>query len=149
MNIYPRLIEKRIKSHLFKGKAIVIYGARRVGKTTLVKKLQREQKESLYLNCDEPDVRLALTDRTSTELREYIGNKKTVIIDEAQRIKNIGLTLKLLVDNAPDVQIIATGSSSFDLANKISEPLTGRVFEFYLWPFSMKEINSEDRKSVV
>jgi predicted AAA+ superfamily ATPase len=144
MNIYPRLIEKRIKSHLFKGKAIVIYGARRVGKTTLVKKLQREQKESLYLNCDEPDVRLALTDRTSTELREYIGNKKTVIIDEAQRIKNIGLTLKLLVDNAPDVQIIATGSSSFDLANKISEPLTGRVFEFYLWPFSMKEINSDE-----
>jgi predicted AAA+ superfamily ATPase len=124
--------------------AIVIYGARRVGKTTLVKKLQREQKESLYLNCDEPDVRLALTDRTSTELREYIGNKKTVIIDEAQRIKNIGLTLKLLVDNAPDVQIIATGSSSFDLANKISEPLTGRVFEFYLWPFSMKEINSDE-----
>lgn len=141
--IYPRLLENRIKSHLFKGKAIIIYGARRVGKTTLVKKIQSEYKESLYLNCDEPDVRLALTDKTSTGLLEYIGHKKLIIIDEAQRIKNIGLTLKLLIDNAPHLQIVATGSSSFDLSNKISEPLTGRAFEFHLWPFSLRETGAD------
>lgn len=141
--IYPRLLENRIKSHLFKGKAVIIYGARRVGKTTLVKKIQLECKESLYLNCDEPDIRLALTNKTSTELFNYIGNKKLVIIDEAQRVKNIGLTLKLLVDNASDLQVIATGSSSFDLSNKISEPLTGRAFEFHLGPFSFQETSRD------
>lgn len=142
MMIYPRLLEDRIKRYLFKGKAVIIYGARRVGKTTLVKEIQSEHKESLYLNCDEPDVRLALTDKTSTELLNFIGNKKLVIIDEAQRVKNIGLTLKLLVDNAPYLQVIATGSSSFDLSNKISEPLTGRAFEFHLGPFSVQETGS-------
>lgn len=141
--IYPRLLEKRVKKHLFKGKAVIIYGARRVGKTTLVKKIQSEYAKSLYLNCDEPDVRLALTDKTSTELLNYIGNKKLVIIDEAQRIKNIGLTLKLLVDNAPGLQVVATGSSSFDLSNKISEPLTGRAFEFHLGPFSFQETSTD------
>lgn len=141
--IYPRLLESRIKNHLFKGKVVIIYGARRVGKTTLVNKIQAEYTESLYLNCDEPDVRLALADKTSTELLNYIGNRKLVIIDEAQRVKNIGLTLKLLVDNAPQIQIIATGSSSFDLSNKISEPLTGRAFEFHLGPFSLQETNTD------
>lgn len=139
MIIYPRLLENRIKTHLFKGKAVIVYGARRVGKTTLVKKIQSEHKESLYLNCDEPDVRLALTEKTSSELGNYIGTRKLVIIDEAQRVKNIGLTLKLLVDNIPSLQVIATGSSSFDLSNKISEPLTGRAFEFHLSPFSLRE----------
>ncbi|MBM3209568.1 ATP-binding protein [Candidatus Shapirobacteria bacterium] len=137
--MYPRLLEKRIKNHLFKGKAVVIYGARRVGKTTLVRKIQTEYRRSLYLNCDEPDVRLALTDKTSTELIDYIGEKDLVIIDEAQRVRNIGLTLKLLVDNAPRLQVIATGSSSFDLSNKTREPLTGRAFEFHLAPFLLRE----------
>lgn len=141
--VYPRLLEKRIKNHLFKGKAVIIYGARRVGKTTLVKKIQLEYDDSFYLNCDEPDIRLALTDKTSTELLNYIGNKELVIIDEAQRIRNIGLTLKLLVDNAPNLQVIATGSSSFDLSNRIAEPLTGRAFEFFLSPFFLLEINHD------
>lgn len=146
MIIYPRLIEKRIKEHLFKGKAIIIYGARRVGKTTLVQKIQSAYKDSLYLNCDEPDVRLALTDKTSTELKDYVGERKLVIIGEAQRVKNIGLTIKLLVDNATSLQVIATGSSSFDLSNKISEPLTGRAFEFRLGPFSIKETSNDSVK---
>lgn len=141
--IYPRLLEKRIKNHLFRGKAVILYGARRVGKTTLVKKIQSEYTGSLYLNCDEPDVRFALTDKTSTELLNFIGNKKLVIIDEAQRVRNIGLTLKLLVDNAPSLQIIATGSSSFDLSNRINEPLTGRAFEFHLGPFSLAETSAD------
>ena len=141
--IYPRLLENRIKNSLFKGKVVIIYGARQVGKTTLVKKIQSDYPASLYLNCDEPDVRLALTDKTSTELINYIGERKLAIIDEAQRVKNIGLTLKLLVDNAPNLQIIATGSSSFDLSNKIKEPLTGRAFEFHLLPFSLRETGSD------
>lgn len=141
--LLTRLIEKRIKKHLFGGKAVIIYGARRVGKTTLVKKIQSEQSDSLYLNCDEPDVRTNLTDKTSTELINYIGKRKLVIIDEAQRVRNIGLTLKLLVDNAPDLQVIATGSSSFDLSNKIAEPLTGRAYEFNLGPLFFLETNSD------
>lgn len=141
--IYPRLLEQRITNHLFKGKVVIIYGARRVGKTTLVKKIQSEYPDSLYFNCDEPDVRLALTDKTSTELINYLGNKKLVIIDEAQRVRNIGLTLKLLVDNAPNLQVIAIGSSSFDLSNRIVEPLTGRAFEFHLGPFSLVETSAD------
>jgi len=139
--LIKRLISKRIEKVLFKGKAVIIYGPRRVGKTTLVKEIEKKFDHTLYLNCDEPDIRLALTNKTSTELINFIGNKKLVIIDEGQRIKNIGLTLKLLVDNVPNIQIIATGSSSFDLSNKIKEPLTGRAFEFFLPPFFINELN--------
>jgi hypothetical protein len=112
-----------------------------VGKTTLIRALQEKYAaDALYLNCDEPDIRSALTDRTSTELRRLIGNKPLVLIDEAQRVKNIGLTLKLLVDNYPGIQVVATGSSSFDLSNDISEPLTGRKVEFKLYPLSVAEL---------
>lgn len=141
--LFTRKIQSGVENHLFKGKAVIIYGARRVGKTTLVSQIQKKYPDSLYLNGDEPDVRLALSNKTSTELLNYLGNRKFVVIDEAQRIINIGLTLKLLVDNAPKIQILATGSSSFDLSNKISEPLTGRAFEFFLPPLSLTEISSD------
>jgi len=112
-----------------------------VGKTTLVKEIQKKYfNESLYLNCDEPDIRNLFTEKTSTEIKSFIGDKKLIILDEAQRIRNIGLTLKLMVDNFPEIQVIATGSSSFDLSNKIAEPLTGRKHEFHLYPFSLEEI---------
>ncbi len=138
-----RSIQPRVEAKLFQGKAIIIYGARQVGKTTLVTEILNHYKtDSVYLNCDEPDVRQALTHKTSTELRAYIGDKKLVVFDEAQRVLDIGLTLKLLIDTSPGMQIIATGSSSFDLSNKISEPLTGRIYEFYLYPFSLDEILS-------
>lgn len=141
--IIKRTIQKEIEQLLFKKKIIVIYGARQVGKTVLVKEIQKKDSEnSIYFNCDEPDIREALTEKTSTEIKAFLGNKKLVIIDEAQRIKNIGLTLKLLFDNFPDIQIIATGSSSFELSNKIAEPLTGRKFEFYLYPFSFEELSA-------
>jgi predicted AAA+ superfamily ATPase len=96
--------------------------------------------ESLYLNCDEPDIRLLLTDATSTKLKSIVGNKKLIIIDEAQRVKNIGITLKLFADQLKDVQVIATGSSSFELSNIINEPLTGRKYVFTLTPVSLKEL---------
>ncbi len=143
MGIIKRKIQDSIEKSLFKGKIVIIYGARQVGKTTLVKEIQKKYPDnSLYLNCDEPDIRRALTEKTSTEIKAYFGDKKLVILDEAQRIKNIGLTLKLVVDNFSGIQIIAAGSSSFDLSNEISEPLTGRKYEFYLYPFSFSELKS-------
>jgi uncharacterized protein len=136
-----RTIQVNIEKALFKGKIIVIYGARQVGKTTLVKEIQKKYSEnSSYFNCDEPDIRRAFMDKTSTEIKAFLGNKKLVIIDEAQRVKNIGLILKLIVDNFPSIQVIATGSSSFDLSNEIAEPLTGRKYEFYLYPISLEEL---------
>lgn len=138
-----RTIYDKIIDSLFKNKAIIIYGARQVGKTTLINKIKESSVcKTIYLNCDEIDVRQALTNKTSTELKNFIGNNKLVIIDEAQRVQNIGLTLKLLVDNFKDIQIIATGSSSFELSNKISEPLTGRKIEFHLYPFSIQELSN-------
>jgi len=131
----------QIEEKLFQKKIIILYGARQVGKTTLTKSIIEKYKDkSLYLNADESDVHYNLENKTSSELKNFIGSKKLVIINEAQRIINISLTLKLLIDNYPDIQIIATGSSSFDISNKIIEPLTGRKFEFHLYPISMKEM---------
>lgn len=136
-----RSIQKDVERALFQGKIIVLYGARQVGKTTLVKKIiEKYNADSLYLNCDEPDIRGALTNKTSTELKSFIGSRRLVVIDEAQRVKNIGVTLKLIADAFPAIQIIATGSSSFELSGKISEPLTGRKTEFFLYPFSVGEL---------
>lgn len=142
--LIKRTLQKHIEKLLFKEKVIVIYGARQVGKTTLVQEIQKKYFEkSLYLNCDEPDIRNSLANKTSTELKNILGNNKFVVIDEAQRVENIGLTLKLITDNFPNIQIIATGSSSFELSNKISEPLTGRKYEFYLYPFSWQELSQK------
>ncbi len=142
VNIINRQIQERIEKKLFKGKIVIIYGARQTGKTTLVKQIAKKYASVEYLNCDEPDIRELLSGKTSTQLKSIINNKKLIIIDEAQRVGDIGITLKLLVDNFPKVQIIATGSSSFELSNKIVEPLTGRKYEFWLYPFSLKEILS-------
>lgn len=137
-----RAIEEQVKAKLFQGKAILIFGPRQVGKTTLVKKIVAEANvPNRWLNGDEPDVRLALSNTTSTQFKSLIGQANLVVIDEAQRIENIGLTLKLATDNFPEIQVIATGSSAFELANKINEPLTGRKFEFYLYPFSFAELS--------
>lgn len=140
MNI-KRSIEPKIEDSLFKGKIIVLYGPRQAGKTTLIKEIQQSYlDDSLYATCDEPDVRAQFTNATSSAMKEFIGNKKILFLDEAQRVENIGLSLKLLVDTFPDVQIVATGSSSFELANKINEPLTGRKREFFLPPLSVSEL---------
>jgi hypothetical protein len=143
-----RSIQSQIESRLFKGKAIIIYGARQVGKTTLIREIQKKYPatDSLYINCDEPDLRVNLTEVTSTALKELIGRKKIVFIDEAQRVKNIGITLKLFVDNFPERQVVATGSSSLDLSNEIAEPLTGRKYEFHLFPFALAELSQKYSK---
>lgn len=139
-----RAIEEDIKTHLFRGKAIVIYGARQVGKTTMVRKILADSAVSAkYINCDEADQRRPFLEaETSTALKQILGDSKIVVIDEAQRITNIGLKLKLIVDTFPDRQIIATGSSVFELSAEIPEPMTGRVFEFWLYPFSISEMKN-------
>jgi predicted AAA+ superfamily ATPase len=134
-----RELRQSIENRLFKGKAIIITGARQTGKTTLVHRVLDDQKEIVHLNCDEPIVRETLTDANLADLKRAIGQNKIVFIDEAQRVKNIGLTLKLITDNIRGAQLIVTGSSSLDLANEINEPLTGRKWEFQLFPVSWAE----------
>lgn len=141
--LIKRIAQTEIAKLLFAGHAIIVYGPRRAGKTTLVREIQKDfSGKSLYLNCDEPDVRVLLTNKTSTELANTIGGNTLVVIDEAQRVKNIGLTIKLIVDTYPHIQILATGSSSFDLSNAIVEPLTGRHRDFFLHGLSIEELLS-------
>lgn len=135
-----RKLENVIKEKLYKNKVITLLGARQTGKTSLLKKMFSNEAETLWLNGDESDVQERFKNPTSTNLKALIGNKKLVIIDEAQRIHDIGLALKLLIDNYPTIQIIATGSSSFELLNKMNEPLTGRKYEFELFPISLEEL---------
>lgn len=136
-----RIIEKDIIKWLSKNKIVIIYGARQVGKTTLMRKIASELPEDfLWLDCDEPDIRAILTSKSSTYLKSIINKKKYIFIDEAQRVKDIGLSLKIMFDNVKDIHICASGSSSFELANYISEPLTGRKIEIVLYPFSFAEM---------
>lgn len=141
METINRLIEPKIIKNLFKGKVIIIYGARQVGKTTLSKKILNDFKENgKYLNCELASVQQGLSVIEAEKIKSFLGNYKLVVFDEAQNIKDIGKVLKIMVDTYPDIQIIATGSSSFDLADKISEPLTGRNFTYLLYPLSVREI---------
>jgi len=113
-----RIIIQRIKEVLFKGKTIMLFGPRQSGKTTLLEMLTEDIREKvLLLDCDEPDIRKELADVTSTQLKHRIGDAKVVMIDEAQRVKNIGLTLKLIHDKINEVQLIVTGSSSLELTS--------------------------------
>ncbi|MDR0762898.1 MAG: ATP-binding protein [Bacteroidales bacterium] len=141
MNI-DRSIADNIKKWFFKGKAIIIVGPRQVGKTTLIKQLIKEfpDRESLYFNCDEADTRILFENTSSTELYNLVGKEKIIFIDEAQQVKNIGMTLKLLIDNLKDIQLVVSGSSALDIRNKLNEPLTGRKVEFKLYPFSTAEM---------
>ena len=136
-----RALKEVVERQLYKGKAIVLVGARQVGKTTLLNLWAHESEQPvLMLNCDETEARTVLENTNVAKLKILIGNHKTIIIDEAQKVNNIGLTLKLIVDNFKDVQVIATGSSAFELRNTLNEPLTGRKLEYHLYPISCAEI---------
>lgn len=140
-----RQLQEVIESRIFSGKAIILIGARQVGKSTLFKMvMHRLNKPTLQLNCDDPEVRALLSQTNTQELKLLIGNNQVVLIDEAQRVNDIGMILKRIVDNFPNVQLLATGSSSFDLQNKLNEPLTGRKFEYHLFPLSTAEILKSD-----
>lgn len=126
---------------LFRGKILILYGARQVGKTTLSKTfLAPFGDDGAYFNCEIQSVQSALSVQEPLALQRFIGNKKIVVLDEAQFVPGIGKVLKLLADTFPKIQIIATGSSSFELANRSAEPLTGRALTFELYPFSYAEI---------
>ena len=136
-----RSLETHIESKFFKQKAIIVTGARQVGKTTMLMQLvNKTELPFVFLNCDEANVRTTLTDISIERLKSVIGSNKFIFIDEAQRVTNVGLTLKLIVDNFTNVQLLVTGSSSLDLAAGIKESLTGRKFEYHLFPFSVAEL---------
>lgn len=141
-NLYiHREISSQILSKLSDNKAIILLGPRQCGKSTILNQLRPQlQAPVLSLNGDDADVRALLANPTAASLQALIGKSKTLIIDEAQRIKNIGICLKIIVDSIKSVKVIATGSSSFELANQINEPLTGRKWEYHLYPFSYNEM---------
>ncbi len=135
-----RLLHKPILKNLFKGKVILLLGPRQVGKTTLLKKIAENfPQKHLWLNADESIVREKLSDPNSARLKRLAGKNKIIFIDEAHRVENIGLTLKIFTDTLKKVQVVATGSSAFELSDKIKEPLTGRKFEYHLFPISSEE----------
>lgn len=130
-----------VEDHLFRHKAIIILGARQVGKSTLMDRIVRKlEGPVLSLNCDDPDVRSLLTNTNSATLRMLIARNKIIAIDEAQRVENIGLLLKRIVDEYADVQVLVSGSSSLKLKETINEPLTGRKYEYLMYPISTGEL---------
>ena len=135
-----RTLEKQINGLLMGEKAIIIMGARQVGKSTLLNTLLSSRDDVLWMNGDDPDIQQLFSQMTSTRIRALLGNYHILVIDEAQRIPDIGLRLKLITDQVKGVQVIATGSSSFELANKVNEPLTGRKREFRMFPLSFAEM---------
>lgn len=138
-----RFLYSRIYTQLYKGKVVVIYGARRVGKTILGKQILEKEnlagRKTKYLNAELTSVSEGLSSTNEVQLKNYIGDTDILVIDEAQYIKDVGRVLKILVDTYPELQVIATGSSSFDLINKVGDPLTGRARHFVLYPFSICE----------
>jgi len=136
-----RLIKEQIKGKLFKGKVVILYGARQVGKTTLVKEILKNiGAGGRYLNCELLSVQEGLKQLEAIKIKSFLGDYKLVVLDEAQNVPDIGKILKIMFDTFPKLQIIATGSSSFDLANQAAEPLTGRTFKFILYPCLLAEI---------
>lgn len=137
--LLKRDIENSLLKREFKGKAIIISGARQVGKTTLVKNILKDKPNYLFLDCDDPVVRNALSNPSTEQLKSIIADNKILFIDEAQRVENIGVTLKIIVDQFKDLQLLVSGSSSFELNSQINEPLTGRKWEYTLYPISWNE----------
>jgi len=135
-----------LKEAVKPGRVVVLYGARRVGKTTLVKKyMESEGKEALFVNGDDIVVREYLESQSTEKLRDFVGNHSLLIVDEAQYIRRVALNLKIIVDAMPAVRVIATGSSSFDLAHDVGEPLTGRKRVLSLLPLSQMELSQIEK----
>lgn len=137
-----RIIDTKIKENLFKEKAILLMGSRQIGKTTSLKEVFDSDENVLWLSGDDYDTQSLFENITSDRIKIIFGGKKIIVIDEAQRISNIGLKLKLITDNLKDLQLVATGSSAFELADKINEPLTGRKWEYQMFPLSFQEMVS-------
>lgn len=137
-----RFLEQRIRDKLFKGKAILLSGPRQTGKTTLLTSIFKSEPGVRWLNGDDPETRLLLEDVTVVKWKRILGDSTVLVLDEAQRIGNVGLKLKLITDQMPEIQVVASGSSAFELANQVNEPLTGRKWEFQLFPISYGEMEA-------
>ncbi|MFD2202370.1 ATP-binding protein [Shivajiella indica] len=141
---FERIIQDSLEKKIFSGKAIVLLGPRQVGKTTLVRAILKKRDEKfLYMDCDDPTVQDILENANTETLRTIISDNKIVYIDEAQRVSNIGLKAKIMVDQLSHVQLVLSGSSAFELNEKVQEPLTGRKWTFHLWPISWLEYEKE------
>lgn len=142
MYIPQKQLENACKSIAIQ-KAVIIYGPRRCGKTTLLNKLVAKAEEGyLFANGEDISVQEYLESQSIEKLKSFLGKKKMLIIDEAQKIKNIGLNIKLILDNIPKVKVIASGSSSFDLAKQVGEPLTGRKITLKMYPLAQLELSN-------
>ncbi len=135
-----RFLLPQLESLLGSRKAIILMGARQVGKSTLLQLLLGQRQDVLWLNGDNNDVQALFTAISAERIHSLMGTKRILVIDEAQRISNIGVQLKIIIDQLPNIQVIATGSSSFELASKVNEPLTGRKREFKLFPLAFSEM---------
>lgn len=140
MKMITRELEEIIRNQLFKGKAIILMGSRQTGKTSLLHTIFAQREDVVWLNGDDIGVQSTIAQINTDRWRMVIGDKRVLIIDEAQQISDIGLRMKLVTDQIKDVQLIATGSSSFELANRLNEPLTGRKWEYRLYPLSFAEM---------
>lgn len=142
--MYQRNLSNIIEKELLEKEVLIIYGARQVGKTTMLKEILKN-KESILLNCEKPSVSEILESKNTARIKQLFGENKIVALDEAQKVLNIGEVLKLIYDDETfHCKLIATGSSSFDLAGKITEPLTGRNRKLKLFPISLSEIKEND-----
>ena len=145
MEVIKRALESTISTLIGKNKVLLIMGTRRIGKTILVKSVQDAYKgKSQLLNAEDFDVQELLQRRTAANYRQIVGDTTLLIIDEAQTIREIGAILKLMIDSLPELTIIATGSSSFDLLNKTGDPMTGRQYQFHLYPLAQTELKATE-----
>lgn len=143
----PQKQIENLRQLIIPGKVIIIYGPRRVGKTTLLKKyLEKENNSVLFVNGDDIIVRQYLESQSIQTLRDFVGDHRLLVVDEAQYVEKIGLNLKLIVDHIPEIKVIVTGSSSFDLARDVGEPLTGRKYVLKLFPLSQMEISKIEKR---
>jgi hypothetical protein len=147
MAYIPQKQLESLRNLVVPGKVVVIYGARQVGKTTLAKKfLENMDEKVLYVDGDDITVRQYLESQSISQLRDFVGDHSLLVVDEAQHVEKIGLSLKLIVDHIPNLRIVATGSSSFDLAKDVGEPLTGRKFVLQLYPLAQMEISQTESR---
>ncbi len=146
----PRIVQNLVvkAQRRFPGKAILLFGARQTGKTTLLKSLEKDLSAKgeriFYLNCDFAEDKEQIDTNSITLLKKRLAGANAVFIDEAQRLQNAGLTLKIIVDNFPNLLLVATGSSAFELKNSLSDAMTGRYYDFTLYPLALREVITRD-----